>query len=183
MKYLKGATNVGILFDGGRKHEGDALIGWSDSDFARNLNTRRFQSGYLFTLYGSVISWKSSLQGVVALSTTEAEFMSLTSAVKESAWLRGILVDFGITQTIVSIGCDNNNALCLAKHQVYHERSKHIDVRLHFIREKIEEWEIRVFKVDTAENPSDMLTKPLPKVKLETCMDLVSLCRESHVGS
>ena len=96
VRYMRGATNVGILFDGNGEHEGDPLKGWSDSDFAGNLDTRRSQSGYLFTLYGSLICWKSSLQGVVALSTTEAEFMSLTSAVKESSWLKGILKDFGI---------------------------------------------------------------------------------------
>ena len=123
------------------------------------------------------MSWKSSLQHVVALSTTEAEFMSLTAAVKESFWLRGILEDFGIKQDAVAIGCDNNSAICLAKHQVYHERSKHIYVRLHFIREEIEKGTVKVFRVDTKENPADMLTKPVPKNKLEICMRLVSLCK------
>ena len=108
-----------------------------------------------------MISWKNSLQGMVVLSTIEAEFMSLTSAVKGSSWLKGILKDFGIVQESVSIGCDNNSALCLAKHQVYHERSKHIDVRLHFIRETTKLEEVTIFKVDTAENPTDMLTKPM----------------------
>lgn len=175
MRYLKGATDVGILFDGLSKHEGDELKGWCDSDFAGNVDTRKSQSGYIFTLYGSVVSWKSSLQSVVALSTTETEFMALTAAVKESFWLKGILGDFGIKQDAVAIGCDNNSALCLAKHQVYHERSKHIDVRLHFIREEIEKGMVKVYKVDTAENPADMLTKPLSKSKLELCMKLVNL--------
>ena len=103
--------------------------------------------------------------------------MALTIAVKESFWLKGILRDFGIKQEAVAIGCDNNSALCLAKHQVYHERSKHIDERLHFIREEIEKGMVKVFKKDTAENPTDMLTKPLPKAKLELCMKLVNLSR------
>ena len=183
MRYLKGTTSVGILFEGGHEFEGDPLMGWSDSDFAGNLDTRRSQSGYLFTLYGTVISWKSSLQGVVALSTTEAEFMALTSAVKESVWIRGLLQDFGVFQESISIDCDNNSALCLAKHQVYHERSKHIDVRLHFIREEVEKGKIRVFKVDTTENPADMLTKPLPKAKLELCMSLVKIWKGNHLSS
>ena len=89
--------------------------------------------------------------------------------------IHGSLSD--VKQETVAIGCDNNNALCLAKHQVYHERSKHIDVQLHFIREKIEEKEVEVFKVHTSENPADMLTKPLQKGKLETCMKLINLCR------
>ena len=177
MRYMKGASDIGILFDGGKEVSGDALVGWPDSDFAGNVDTRRSQSGYVFTLYGAAVSWKSSQQAVVALSTTEAEFMALTAAVKESYWLRGILGDFGVAQESVAIGCDNNSALFLAKHQVYHERSKYIDVRLHFIREKIDEGEVKIFKVDTIENPADMLTKPLPRSKLELCMKLVSLCK------
>lgn len=177
LRYLKGAGDLGILFKADRKYEGDALKGFCDSDFAGNLDNRRSQSGYLFTLYGSIISWKSSLQSVVALSTTEAEFMSLTAAVKESFWLKGILADFGIEQPAVAVGCDNNSAICLAKHQVYHERSKHIDVHLHFIREEIEKGNVKVFKVSTEDNPADMLTKPLPKKKFELCVELVNLKR------
>ena len=131
MRYMKGASDIGILFDGAKEVCGDALVGWSDSDFVGNIDTRRSQSGYVFTLYRAAVSWKSSLQAVDALSTTEAEFMALTTAVKESYWLRGILKDFGVVQESVAVGCDNNSALCLSKHQVYHERSKHIDVRLH----------------------------------------------------
>lgn len=88
---------------------------------------------------------------MIALSTTEAEFMALKAAVKESYYLRGILRDFGVIQNSVVVGCDNNIALCLAKHQVYHERNKHIDVCLHFIGGKIDECEVKVFKVDTTE--------------------------------
>ncbi|XP_042065453.1 secreted RxLR effector protein 161-like [Salvia splendens] len=95
MKYQKGASNIGILFDGAKECTDDALMGWSDSDYAGNIDTRRSQSVYIFTLYGAAISWKSSLQAVVALSTTEAEFMALAATVKESFWLRGILKDFG----------------------------------------------------------------------------------------
>lgn len=97
----------------------------------------------------------------MALSTTEAEYIALTSAVNESSWLRGIAADFGVEQEAVPIGCDNNGALSLAKHQVFHERSKHIDVRLHFVREEVENGRVNLFKVDTAVNPTDMLTKPL----------------------
>ena len=89
-------------------------------------------------MFGSAVSWKSSLQHVVALSTTEAEYLALTEAVKESFWLKGLAAEFRLGQKSVSIGCDSSSALCLAKHQVFHERSKHIDVRLYFIREKIE---------------------------------------------
>ena len=177
LRYLKGAGDFGILYKD-EKSDGDPLVGFCDSDFAGSVDTRRSQSGYIFTMYGAAVSWKSSLQSVVALSTTEAEYIALTSAVKESSWLKGIAADFGVEQEAVPIGCDNNGALSLAKHQVFHERSKHIDVRLHFVREKVENEGVKLFKVDTAVNPADILTKPLPKEKFELCLKLVGLCKQ-----
>ena len=182
LRYLKGAGDYGILFNG-KHEEGDPLIGFSDSDFAGNVDNRRSQSGYVFTMFGGAVSWKSSLQDVVALLTTEAEYIALTTAVKESVWLRGLAANFGVIQKTMAIGCDNNSTISLAKHQVYHEKSKHIDVKMHFVREKIEEGVVTVFKVDTSENPADMLTKPLPREKFNLCIKLLGLCREGEVSN
>lgn len=107
---------------------------------------------------------------------TEAEYITLTSAVKESFWLRGLAADFGVEQKAIGIGCDNNGAISLAKNQVFHEKSKHIDVKLHFLREGIEDGRVKVFKVHTSENPADMLTKPLTREKFDLRMKLVGLC-------
>lgn len=117
MRYLKTADKLGILFTGGKKDEKEPLVGFCDSDYVANLDTRRSQTGYIFTLYGSAVCWKSSSQNVVALSTTEAEYIALTSAVKESKWLMGVISDFGIKQEGISIHCDNSGAICLARHQ------------------------------------------------------------------
>ncbi|XP_042009185.1 secreted RxLR effector protein 161-like [Salvia splendens] len=149
MRYLKVADKLRILFTRGNRDEKEPLMGFCDSDDAANLDTRRSQTGYIFTLYGSTVCWKSSLQNVVALSTTEAEYMALTSAVKESKWLMGLISDFGVKQDRVSIHCDNNGAICLARHQMFHERSKHIDVRLHFIRDEVESG--RICELDCSE--------------------------------
>ena len=131
MRYLKGADKFGILFTKEGGAEKEPLVGFCDPDYASNLDTRRSQTGYIFTLFGSAICWKLGLQNVVALSTTKAEYMALTSAVKESKWLVGLISDFGIKQEGVSVHCDNNGAICLSRHQMFHERSKHIDVREH----------------------------------------------------
>ena len=72
------------------------MLGFCDSDFAGSVDTRMSQSGYIFTMFGAAVSWKSSLQNVVALSMTEAEYITLTTTVKESTWLRGIATDFGV---------------------------------------------------------------------------------------
>ena len=89
-------------------------------------------------MFGTVISWKSELQSVVELSTTEVEYMALTAAVQESFWIQGVISDFGFDQNTMVVHCDSNSAMCLAKQQYFHERSKHIDVRLHFIRDETE---------------------------------------------
>ena len=83
--------------------------------------------------------------------------------------------DLGLDQVSVTILCDSNSAICLAKHQVHHERTKHIDVRLHFIRDIIERGEIKVEKVGTEDNAADALTKPLPVSKFKHCLKLVSV--------
>ena len=179
MRYLKGSGNFGILFAGDRDYEGDAIVGYCDNDYAGNIDNRKSQTCYICTMFGAAVSWKSGLQNVVALSTTEAEYIALTSAIKESFCLKGLAADFGVEQRAVGIGCDNNGAISLAKNQVFHERSKHIDVRLHFVREEIENGRVKVFKIHTSENPTDMLTKPLSKEKFDLCMQLVGLCSRS----
>ncbi|XP_042056198.1 secreted RxLR effector protein 161-like [Salvia splendens] len=103
LRYLRGTTDYGIEFGTGKGDQKEAFIGFCDSDYAVSVDTRKSQSGYVFCLYGSVVSWKSSLQSVVALSTTEAEYIAMAEAVKESFWLKGILADFGVEQDSVEI--------------------------------------------------------------------------------
>ena len=112
---------------------------------------------------------------MVALSTTEAKYIAITEAVKEAKWLKDILGDFGERQEVVDIFCDSSSALSLAKHQVFHERSKHIDVRMHFVRDEVQKGEVRMVKVSTNHNAADMLTKPLPAKKFKYCLEMVGL--------
>ena len=120
LKYLKGSVMVGLKFGNGVWSEKDEILeGFCDSDYAANLDNRKSQSGYIFTLFGTTISWKSNLQSVVALSTTEAEYIALTEASKEGKWLQRILQDLGMELEAVRINCDSNSAICLAKHQMF----------------------------------------------------------------
>ncbi|GMP35489.1 hypothetical protein CsSME_00007899 [Camellia sinensis var. sinensis] len=137
------------------------LEGYVDSDYAGDLDKRRSTTGYLFTLAKGPVSWRSTLQSTVALSTTEAEYMAVTEAFKEAMWLHGLIEDLGIVQKHVEVFCDSQSAICLAKNQVHHARTKHIDVRFHFIREIVNEGDILLQKIGTADNPADMLTKHL----------------------
>ena len=107
------------------------------------------------------------MQSIVALSTTEAECMAVIEAIKEAIWLHGLVEDLEIYQEHVSIFCDSQSAIYLAKNQVYHSRTKHIDVRFHFVREIIDEGYILLKRIGTTNNPADMMTKPVPLHKFK----------------
>ncbi|KAG8484503.1 hypothetical protein CXB51_023752 [Gossypium anomalum] len=113
-----------------------------DSDYAGDLDQRRSTTGYVFTFAGRPISWKSTLQSTVALSTTEAEYMAVTEAVKEAIWLQGMVKTLGLVQEHTNVYCDSQSAIHLAKNQVYHARTKHIAVQFHFAKEIIDEGKI-----------------------------------------
>nr|KYP62382.1 Retrovirus-related Pol polyprotein from transposon TNT 1-94 [Cajanus cajan] len=168
-RYLKGTADVGLIYE---SSSDCPLAGYSDADYAADLDKRRSLTGYAYTLGSCLVSWKATLQPSVALSTTEAEYMALTEAAKEGIWLRGLISDLGINQEHADIYCDSLSAICLTKDQVHHDRTKHIDVRYHFIRS---ERRIKVHKISTLHNPADMFTKPVPKRKFDHCLDLLNV--------
>jgi len=153
----------------------DNVVGYVDSDYAGDLDRRRSLLGYIFTLCNSAISWKATLQSIVALSTTEAEYNSTTEGVKEAIWLRGLVNELGLTQKVLTVFCDSQSAIHLTKNNRYHDKTKHINIKHHFIIGVVVVGEIMVEKIHTSENPTDMLTKPLPITKFEHCLDLVGL--------
>jgi len=130
---------------------------------------------YVFTIGGCAVSWKASLQATVALSTTEAEYMAISEACKEAIWLRGLYTELCGVTSCINIFCDSQSAICLTKYQMFHERTKHIDVRYHFIRGVIAEGDVKVCKISTHDNPADMMTKPVPTTKFELCSSLVGV--------
>ena len=174
MRYLKGTLDHGLMY-GKSKHEVCEVRGYIDFDFAGDSDRRKSISGYLLMLDSCLISWKATLQHIVALSSTEAEFVAATEAVKESMWLRGLLNEPWLKQKTVKIFCDNQSAIQLIKNQVYHERTKHIDVKLHFIRDEVAKGSVAVIKIHTDINPADMLTKVLPTAKFKFCVDLIGV--------
>lgn len=173
LRYLNGSLGSGLRFKRSTQVE-EALTGYVDADFAGCVDTRKSTTGYVFTLFGTAVTWKANLQSVVSLSTTEAEYIALTEAVKEGSWLRGLVNDLGIIQSRVTVHCDSQSAIHLANHQTYHERTKHIDVRYHFVRDVIDSKKVKVQKIATEDNPADMLTKVLPGSKFKHCLDLVN---------
>jgi len=101
--------------------------------------------------------------------------MVMTEAMKEGIWLQELLNDLGIDQNLLKINCDSMSAIYLAKNQLYHVRTKHIDVRFHFIRKIFDKGDIELQKIRTKENPADMLTKIVPRVKFAYCNELLHI--------
>ena len=122
------------------------------------------------------ISWKAQLQPIATLSTIEAEYVAATEGIKEAIWLRGLVMDLGIPQGVTVVFSDSQSVIFLTKNDVYHSKTKHISVKYHYVRDIIAEGEIAVKKVHTSENPADMLTKPIPGIKFDHCLDLVGVC-------
>ncbi|CAL9015461.1 unnamed protein product, partial [Prunus brigantina] len=104
------------------KVTGQCVVGYVDSDYAGDLDKRRSTTGFVFSIAGGPVSWRSILQSTVALSTTEAEYMAVTEAIKEAIWLQGLLDDLGVQQDHVDVHCDSQSAIYLAKNQVHHAR-------------------------------------------------------------
>ena len=121
--------------------------------------------------------WKSTIQSTVSLSTTEAEYNALTKAVKEAIWLGGLMDELGVGQKQISIYSNSRSAICLAKNLVFHVRTKHIDVRYHFVWEIINEGQILLQKIGIPKNPADMLTKVVKVIKFNHCLDLINIAK------
>ncbi|KAG8482828.1 hypothetical protein CXB51_024043 [Gossypium anomalum] len=153
----------------------DGVIGYVDADFVGDLDRRRSLTGYVFTIGGCAISWKATLQTTVALSTTEAEYMAITEACKEAIWLKGLFSELNKDLQISTVFCDSQSVIFLTKDQMFHERTKHIDVQYDFVRDIIARGDIVVSKISTHENPADMMIKSLPITKFEHCLNLVGV--------
>nr|GEV88898.1 retrotransposon protein, putative, Ty1-copia subclass [Tanacetum cinerariifolium] len=130
---------------------------------------------YLMVYTRPDIAYAATLQHMVTLSTTYAEYMALTEAVKEAIWLRGLLEELGIELNTVAVNCDNQSAIHLSRNHVFHERTKHINVRYHFIREVLKAKTVKVLNVGTKHNVVDALTKVVPGFKLQYCLELLNL--------
>lgn len=136
MRYLYSILSCGLVY-GKNKGSYEGLLGLVDSDYAGDLDMRRSLIGYMFLFNGFLINWKATLQHVVALSTTEAEQTAATEAVKEALWLQGLMGELGVKSKIVTVYCDSSSTFHLCRNPAHHERTKHKDSKLHFIRNEV----------------------------------------------
>ncbi|RFU31063.1 hypothetical protein B7463_g5291, partial [Scytalidium lignicola] len=175
-QYLQGTQDVGITF-GGDGNENLDFYGFSDSDYGGCLETRRSTIGYLFFLGGGPISWRCQRLPCVTLSTTEAEYCALSEASREAIWLARLLSELqvNVSSSKITLNGDNQGSLSMAETTEQSKRAKHIDIRYHFVREKVQSGEIVLNYVPTADMVADGLTKALNSVKHAKFMDLLGL--------
>jgi hypothetical protein len=169
IRYVAGTLDHGLYYP--RCPREAHLVGYSDNDHAGDIDTSKSTSGVLFFFGKCLVSWQSVKQQVVALSTCEAEYIAASTASTQAIWLVRLLSDLlGRDTGAVELWVDSKSALALAKNFVFHERSKHIRVRHHFIRGCLEEGSIKAGYINTMHQLADLLTKPLGRIRfLELC--------------
>lgn len=173
LRYVKGTLNLGLVF---RQSTSMNLVGYCDSDWAADKNDRKSITGYVFMMAGAAITWKSKKQQTVALSSTEAEYMALGDAVKEVLWLIQLLKHVGLSiNKPPVIFEDNEGCKMLSTHPVHHQRTKHIDIRHHFIRDHIANNDFGLVSINTDNMLADMLTKNLGRIKFKNFVNLIGM--------
>lgn len=159
IRYLMKTRSLGIYYSGLSQE----LMGFADADHANDQNSRKSITGYVSLLNGSVVTWCSQKQRIVALSSMEAEYVAASTAAQELLWIRQFLKDVGVSvKNATKLFIDNQSAIALVKNNVYHKRSKHIDVRYHHIRDLQKRKILDVKYINTVDQTADMFTKALP---------------------
>ena len=160
LRYLRGTSELCLTFDATSTNR--TILGYADADWGGCLDTRRSTTGYLFQTFGGPVAWMSRRQSTTALPTAEAEYMASADATRQAIWLQLLLADLDHKlKHPLPILNDNNAAILLSKNPVHHDRSKHIDMRYHFLRDKVLDNTVELSHVPSADNLADILTKPL----------------------
>ncbi|GJS35314.1 retrovirus-related pol polyprotein from transposon TNT 1-94 [Tanacetum coccineum] len=163
-RYLKGTVHRGLWYP---KDSSIALTAFADADHAGCQDTRRSTSGSIQLLGDRLVSWSSKRQKSAAISSTEAEYIALSGCCAQVLWMRSQLTDYGFGFNKIPMYCDNKSAIALCCNNVQHSRSKHIDIRFHFIKEHVENGVIELYFVNTEYQLADIFTKALGRERIE----------------
>ena len=173
MRYLKGTIRVGLWYP---QTESFDLVGYNDSDYAGcKLDRKSTCEGCQF-LGSALVSWSSRKQHCVALSTTEAEYIAMGESVSQLLWMIHTLEDYGFSYKKLQVLCDNISTINLTKNPVHHSRTKHIEVKHHFIRDHVAKGDIVLNYVESKSNLADIFTKPLPENEFSHLRRELGMC-------
>ncbi|GJW61056.1 hypothetical protein Tco_0110391 [Tanacetum coccineum] len=161
---LRGTINMGLWY---LKDSCIALTAFADADHAGCQDTRKSTSGSMQLLGDRLVSWSSKKQKSTTISSTEAEYIALSGCCAQILWMRSQLTDYGLVFNKIPLYCDNKSVIALCCNNVQHSRSKHIDIRHNFIKEKVENGVVELYFVRTEYQLADIFTKPLARERLE----------------
>lgn len=165
LRYLKGSVTRGIFM---RNNGHFKLEGYSDSDWAGNTIDRKSTTGFCTFVGGNLVTWKSKKQTVVARSSAEAEYRAMASTACELIWLKTLLKDLGVECTKpITLHCDNQAAMHIVANPVFHERTKHIEIDCHFIRDQVQSKVLTTAYVRSGDQLADIFTKVLPTAQFD----------------
>jgi hypothetical protein len=167
LRYITGMLQYGLHY--GRRTGTTRLVGYCDSDLTSDIDTRKSTTAALFLLGKSLVSWQSLKQRVVTMSSCKAEYIVATTAATQAIWMARLLGELlGREPEVVELNVDIKSALALARNPVFHERSKHIDLRYHFIRNCLAEGTVSTTYINTVDRLGDILTKAIGRVKFRS---------------
>ena len=180
LHYLKGTQEFSLVL--GRQGRGAVdIVGWTDSDWAGDVDLRRSVGGFVSDVARGCVSWSSKKQVSVGISSVEAEYVASANATKEAVWLRTLLKEVSYPQSQVTIvHADNQGVIALAQNPTSHSRAKHIDIRFHFIQERIKRNEIKLQYISTHQMVADILTKALPCEAFERFHEALGVVKVPH---
>nr|GEU65143.1 retrovirus-related Pol polyprotein from transposon TNT 1-94 [Tanacetum cinerariifolium] len=175
-RYLQGTVNTGLWYT---KDSGFELTGFSDADYAGCKDTFKSTSGGAQFLREKLVSWSSKKQDCMAMSTAEAEYVSLSACYTQVLWMRTQLMDYGFHFNKIPIYCDSKSAIAISCNLVQHSRTKHIAVRYHFIKEHLEKGTIELYFVKTDYQLADLFTKALLVDRFNYLVRRLGMCNLS----
>jgi len=174
-RYLQATRDAGIVY--GRTTAGPLLVGYTDADYAGCPVTRRSRGGYAFLLFGGAIAWQTKLQSIVAQCTAESEYVALALAARHAVWTRRLMADLPVhLRHPLVINVDNQAAIFMTNNSADSARTKHIDVRHHFVRDAVQRQEIQLQYCQTDLNCADIFTKPLAEDKVLRFRTALGVC-------
>ncbi|KAJ9555239.1 hypothetical protein OSB04_009853 [Centaurea solstitialis] len=173
IRYIKGTTSLGLMLTPATS---PSLISYTDPDWAGCPDTRRSTNGYCIYFGDNLISWSSKRQSTVSRSSAEAEYRGVANVVAEICWLRNLLLELRIPLSCATlVYCDNVSAIYLSGNPVQHQRTKHIELDIHFVREKVQRGQVRVLHVSSRYQIADIFTKGLPRILFEDFRSSLSI--------